>query len=199
MIDTTAPPGRLRTVVTYLEMASRPASRHRPAPRDKIALLRAENCTVPFYRFLYNTVGEPWLWELRRRMTDAELGEIIRHPLVEVFVLHVGGVPAGYAEIDRRQRGVADIAYFGLMSEFIGQGLGPWLLDWTVERGWSYADVTRMTVNTCTFDHPAALLMYQKAGFVPQRRVPRELDDPRLTGLLPRHAAPHVPLAEPPT
>lgn len=190
-----APPGKLATVITYLRMDARPLKPRRPAPQEKVALLRAEACTLSFYRFLYNTVGEPWLWELRRRMPDAELAAIIQDPGVEIFVLHVGGVPAGYVELDRRTHGTADIAYFGLMPEFLGRGLGPWLLDWAVEAGWSGAGVERMTVNTCTFDHPSALLMYQKAGFVPVRQAPKIIDDPRLTGVMPRTAAPHVPLA----
>lgn len=189
------PPGKLTTVITFLEMTAKPARPRRPAPTEKVALMRAENCTVSFYRFLYNTVGEPWLWELRRRMSDEELAAIIQDPAVEIFVLHVGGVPAGYAELDRRVHGVADIAYFGLMPEFIGRGLGPWLLDWIVESGWSHAGVTRLTVNTCTFDHPRALAMYQRAGFTPVRRLSKTIDDPRLTGLLPRDSARHVPLA----
>ncbi len=190
-----APPGKLATVVTFLEMTARPLRPKRPAPLDKVALLRAEHCTLSFYRYLYNTVGERWLWEMRRRMSDRDLAANIQHPDVEIFVLYVAGVPAGYVELDRRTAGVADIAYFGLMPEFIGRGLGPWLLDWAIEAGWAGAGVERMTVNTCTFDHPKALLMYQRAGFVPVRQVPKIIDDPRLTGLMPRDCAPQIPFA----
>ncbi|MFM2044558.1 MAG: hypothetical protein RLY86_3134 [Pseudomonadota bacterium] len=187
-------PGHIRTTITYLEMTARPARAHVPPPLERAALMRAEACTVSFYRYLYNTVGEPWLWELRRRMDDDSLREIIQDARVEIYVCHVAGVPAGYVEIDRRQPGVADIAYFGLIPDFIGRRLGHWLLDWAIEAGWTGGDTGRMTVNTCTFDHPKALLMYQRAGFVPVRQLVRDLADPRLTGVLPRHAAPHVPL-----
>jgi len=190
------PPGMIRTVVTYLEMDAQPVRPRKPAPVERLALLRAERCTISFYRYLYNTVGEPWLWELRRRMSDDDLRAIIEDERVEIFVAYAGGVPAGYVELDRRTPGIADIAYLGLVPEFIGRGLGPWLLDWAVDAGWALAGTARMTVNTCTFDHPKALLMYQRAGFVPVRQEARQLSDPRLTGLLPRSSAPHVPLAK---
>src|SRR5438309_1953425 len=51
----------LEDVITYLEMLVRPEGRRVPAPLDKLALMRAENSTASFYRYLYNTVGEPWL------------------------------------------------------------------------------------------------------------------------------------------
>jgi hypothetical protein len=43
---------------------------------------------------------------------------------VEVHVLVADGVPAGLAELDRRIEGEIELAQFGLMPEFIGQGLG---------------------------------------------------------------------------
>jgi hypothetical protein len=35
-------------------------------------------------------------------MSDEKLGSIIQDPKVEIYVLYVNGVPAGYSEIDRR-------------------------------------------------------------------------------------------------
>lgn len=193
-INRPLPPRHIRTTITFLEMLERPAKARLPTPVERLALLRAEHCTLSFYRYLYNTVGGPWLWEMRRRMPDDQLRTIIQDPNVEIFVAYAAGVPAGYVELDRRKQGLCDIAYFGLIPEFIGRGIGPWLLDWAVEAGWSVSGVEKMTVNTCTLDHPKALLMYQRAGFKPVRQLVRELEDPRLTGLIPRDAAPHVPL-----
>ena len=56
----------LEDVITYLEMLARPAGRRAPAPLEKLAVMRAEGCTVSFYRYLYDTVGAPWLWFERR-------------------------------------------------------------------------------------------------------------------------------------
>ncbi|MCY4565611.1 MAG: GNAT family N-acetyltransferase, partial [Gammaproteobacteria bacterium] len=54
----------------------------------------------------------------------------------------------------------------------------------------------RLWVHTCTFDHPGALDFYIRTGFVPYRRQIEVADDPRITGVLPRSAAPQVPLLD---
>jgi len=189
------PPGKLRSIVTYLEMTAPPTRAPRPGPLEHAALLRAEDCTVSFYRYLYGTVGEPWLWWYRRTLPDAELAAIVQDPKVQIYVLYLRGVPAGYVELDRRETGICDLAYFGLMPEFIGRRLGPWFLDKALDMAWSGPGTEKVTVNTCTLDHPKALLTYQRAGFKPVEQETQHIDDPRLAGILPRDAAPHVPLA----
>ena len=57
-------------IITYMEMTERPTRPSVPLPPGKHALLRVEQPTIAFYRFLYNTVGEEWLWTYRRRMSD---------------------------------------------------------------------------------------------------------------------------------
>lgn len=150
--------------VTYLEMTSphqRPAA---PAWTEPVVVQRAERPTISFYRYLYDTVGADWDWYERRRLSDDALAAIIHDDAVEVFVLYVRGVPAGYVEFDRRVEGAVEIAYFGLVPEYIGRGLGPALLDWALERAWSYGP-RRVWLHTCTLDHPKALAVYRSAGF----------------------------------
>jgi hypothetical protein len=48
-------------------------------------------------------------------------------------------------------------------------------------------------VHTCTLDHPAALGFYRRHGFVPTKRTIETFPDPRLLGVLPADAAPHIP------
>lgn len=186
-------PGELQVIITFLEMAAPPVHAPLPQPPGELALVRATPPTVSFYRYLYNTVGEPWLWHERRRLGDAALAEAVSDPRVEVQVLYVAGTPAGYIEIDRRKARATDIAYFGLVPDFIGMRLGPWLLDRGIRMAWQ-GGASALTVNTCTFDHPKALPLYQSMGFVPKRHVTRTVRDPRADGVLPRTVAPHVPM-----
>lgn len=176
---------RLRFTITYLEMTGRPALTpvHPPA-RTKYALMLAERPTVGFYRYLYNAVGGDWRWWYRRQMSDAELAGILADARVEVFVLYVDGAPAGYFELDRRQEPTIDLAYFGLMPHCVGRGLGRYLLYAAIEQAWSY-EPERLTVNTNTMDHPRALPLYQKMGFVPYRQEEQEIIDPVVTGIIP--------------
>ncbi len=183
----TAPPGKLRMVVTYLEMRAPPGGAVvHPPQAHKLALLRAEKPTVSFYRYLYNTVGESWLWYERRAMDDAAIAAIIHDPKVEISVLYVDGVPAGFVELDRRQADEVEIAFFGLMPEFIGRGFGRYFLAWTVDAAW-IGGGERVWVHSCNFDHPKALQAYQRAGFAPYKQEEEIIDDPRLSGLIPAH------------
>ena len=105
------------------------------------------------------------------------------------------GRPAGMLELDFRTEGVCKILFLGLVPELAGQGHGRWLFAETLNRAWA-PEVAQVTVHTCTLDHPAALPAYLRAGFVACGRAFESFPDPRLTGLLPRDAAPQLPLVD---
>jgi GNAT superfamily N-acetyltransferase len=170
--------GQLKMSITHLEMTRRPRLPAPPPPALKLAVLRAAAISVPFYRYLYNTVGAPWLWYERRLLNDAELGAIVSHPEVDVFVLYAGGEPAGYAELDRRSMPDIELVFFGLMPHFIGRKLGPWLLHWVIDAAWAH-EAQRLWLHTCNFDHPRAIAYYQRAGFVPFKQEQKLIADPR--------------------
>jgi len=149
--------------VTYLQMFA-PMGPDVPPPVASAEIVRAEKPTIEFYRFLYDAVGRDWKWIDRQLMSDDDLGQIVHDDRVEVYVLHVDGKPAGYAELDRRIDGDVELAYFGILPEFFGKGLGRYFLHWAIEKAWSGAP-RRLWVHTCELDHPAALPLYQKAGF----------------------------------
>lgn len=188
--DSDIPPATLsliETTVTYLEMTERPTRPTVPAPAVKLSLQRAEHPSVSFYRYLYNSIGRPWAWVNKRLVDDAELRDFIQDAKVELYVLSVAGVPAGMAQLDRREPGIVDLAYFGLMPEFIGRKLGPYLLNWAIDQAWT-GNTTKVTVNTCDLDHPSALPLYQRLGFSPVRREVVSLPHPYLFGLeMPAH------------
>jgi GNAT superfamily N-acetyltransferase len=184
---------RLDDVITYLEMHARPAGRRVPAPLEKLALIWAEGITVSFYRYLYETVGEPWLWFERRSLDDGALAAAIVGPGIEIFVLYVRGVPAGYFELDVSAERETKLCYFGLIPDFIGRGLGPYLLQAAIDRAWS-RPIGRFWLHTSTYDHPKALRVYQRAGFTVYQRLPVSFEDPRERGVLPRgYGPPRLP------
>jgi GNAT superfamily N-acetyltransferase len=79
-------------------------------------------------------------------------------------VAYVAGTPAGYFEIEKGPEGDVHIVNFGLLPQFIGQGLGGDLLTRAVERAWDWG-ATRVWVSTCSHDHPHALKNYLARGF----------------------------------
>ncbi len=168
-----------QVVVTYLEMLERGSLPHVVPKTRNHALIGAHDITVGFYRYLYDAVGRPWYWTDRKKLSDEELAEIIQDEAVETYVLYVGGVPAGFYELDFRPLpATAELAYFGIMPEFIGLGLGPYLLGQALEMLW-HREPARVLVNTCTLDHPRALPLYQRFGFRPydQQKVPAPWQD----------------------
>lgn len=150
--------------VYYLEMHGH-TTPVMPEPRDGMSVIHARNPTVDYYRFLYNSVGREFDWYSRRIMPDTDLAAILADPRVELQVLHIDGSPAGFVELDRRIDNEIEIVHFGLMGDWIGQGLGKWFLNRTLHLAWSYQP-KRVWLHTCTMDHPVALPNYRKAGFV---------------------------------
>ena len=157
---------KLDVTITYLEQTERHHYPAPPRPRRPAALMRAVDPPVHFYRYLYALVGDPYNWVSRKRLDDEELAALIKHEDVHIYVLYVDGAPAGFAELDNRQREIADIKFFGLAPDFIGQGLGRYFLINTIENAWGLGP-ERIRLETCTLDHPAALPLYQKLGFAP--------------------------------
>lgn len=155
----------LQVTTWSLEMRSAPVTA--PIPMPSSAALRHEpRPPLPRYRQLYETVGRPWRWVDRARLDDLALAAIVHDPRVEIWVVDFEGSLAGYAELDRRVPGEVELAYFGLVPERIGRGLGPRLLDAAIRRAWSAAPIDRLWVHTCSLDHPAARRTYERAGFV---------------------------------
>jgi GNAT superfamily N-acetyltransferase len=156
----------LTTTVTFLEMTAEPLH-HVPLPSGiKLMLMRTENITLAFYRFLYDAVGGRHAWLDRKHLSDADLSPLIHGDGVEIWVLYGNGQPAGYFELGPAGDGTVEIEYFGLIPEFQGLGLGRWLLAEAIRAGWA-RQPNRLIVQTCTLDGPAALPLYQKMGFVP--------------------------------
>ena len=187
------PSGKIAAIVTHLEMTARPTPRSDPA--GAWTLRRVEMPPLDWFRDLYRRVGEEWLWFSRMRMPDAELAAIIQSPLVEVYALEHEGRDEGLLELDFRDAGQCEIAFFGVSAKLIGSGAGRWLMNRTLELSWS-RPIARVWVHTCTFDHPAALAFYRRSGFRPFRRQVEIADDPRLDGTAPRDVARHVPIIE---
>jgi GNAT superfamily N-acetyltransferase len=163
---------RVPMTVTFLEMNTRPSAPPPPQPRGKVAILRSEKPTAHFYRYLYDTIGSEYLWVDRKKLPQAALIQLIQDPLNILYVLYTEGTPAGMAELDLRKTGQINISYFGLMPEAIGRGLGYFFLYHVCANAWAFP-IRRLTVNTCTLDHPRALPLYQRVGFTPYAREER--------------------------
>ncbi len=180
MASPAAPGDEIEYVVTFLEMTTRPRVPIPAAPTGKqTALLRATEPPVGYFLYLYRTVGAAHEWTDITDQPEDDVATWLGAPGMSLYTLMVDGWPGGFFLLDAGTPGQCDLAYFGLVPQAIGLGLGHWLLATAVDTAWDLPGVERVTVNTNTLDHPRALGLYQKIGFVPIRR---ETHRRRLTG-----------------
>jgi GNAT superfamily N-acetyltransferase len=189
---TELPSGKIANVVTCLQSFAMPPLRQERAA-GSLTIARWERPDLAEYRALFHRVGDPYLWFSRLTLDDAALADIVHHPDDEIYVARDGADIAGWFELDFRQPGECELRFFGLVPEAVGTGAGRWLMNRVLERAWA-RPIRRFWLKTCTLDHPGAVDFYRRSGFTPFKREIEISDDPRLTGLLPRDAAPGVPL-----
>ncbi len=184
------PKGHVATVITHLEMVQKPLL---PSIESDLSLEKWTKPAVADYLALFRKVGEPWLWTSRLLMAEDEVQAIIHHPDIDLQLVRNDNMVVGFIELDFRETGQCEIAFFGLVTELNGKGHGRWMMNQALDKAWRDG-VERVWLHTCTQDSPRALPFYRQSGF---RIFKQELDlmaDPRLSGHLPETAAPHVPI-----
>lgn len=187
--------GCYRSVVTYLEIRS-PQPMPRPVPpRTGVTVERWSDPEVDEYLDLFHRIGDQWLWHGRLADSRAAISRLIRLHDHEVWRLWADGEAAGLGELNRSRPGQVKIEYFGLLPDRIGGGLGGYLLRTLLHEA-VRPDVERVWLHTCTEDHPQALEVYRHLGFRDCGEEVEWVHDPRLRGLLPRTAGPHVAIPE---
>jgi GNAT superfamily N-acetyltransferase len=129
-----------------------------------------------FNRDLYFRVGKLWRWVDRRAWSEEQWKQYASAPQLRTFAAYYDQALAGYyelrcaSELDGRSEpdghtGGVEIAYFGLLPEFTGRGLGGALLTSAIEEAWRMSPrPSRVWVHTCNRDHPQALANYQARG-----------------------------------
>ena len=163
----------MEVIPTYLEMREHPRLQIR-GPHRGVMLLRLDEPSAPFYRYLNERVdGGP---ARLGRLSDEEVTARLTAPSFDVFVLYLGGAPAGFFELDGGQEGEVRLNRLGLLPEFRGRHLGKWFLGLAVEAAWDYRP-DRVWTSVTEGDDPRTLLLCQWAGFTPYETTRRESGD----------------------
>lgn len=157
--------------ITYLSMDADPQLQ-RPGLPDGTRLDHAPDAPAWYFLSLYRAVGQDWEWQDWLAKPEEKLRAFAEDPAVEIWTLQARGFPQGFFMLDFRTSRGCDLAYFGLVPEAVGKGIGKMLLQTAIVEAWSRG-IDRMTVNTCTLDHPRALGLYQAMGFQPYRTEDR--------------------------
>ena len=165
---------KLDYTVTWLEMTACPDYDwpHLPLGRSA-SLLKAKAPPVWYFLSLYDAVGRDYAWEDIHAWEHQRLEDWLQNDRMSLYTLIENGWPQGFFLLEDVQGGVCDLAYLGMVPEAVGQGLGAYLLRTAILTAWDREQTEKLTINTCTLDHPRALALYQKNGFTPVRREDR--------------------------
>lgn len=190
----TLPRGKLANVVTCLEMLAKPDVAPVAFPNG-LKLEPADRADLARHRALFSAVGRDIMWFSRLIMPDEKLSATLNDPAYVPFVLTQEGRDIGILELDFRDAGQCELAFFGLVPDAVGTGAGRALMSQAIAMAWA-RPISRFWVHTCTFDHPRALGFYRASGFTPYAMMVELHDDPRLTGHMDKTASAKVPLFE---
>ncbi len=159
--------------IFYLEMKTPDQLIEKQAPLSEppLNILECELPQFQFNRFLYALVGSEWQWQDKQGWSDAQWRALVESPSHRTWVAYQRGAIAGYYELQKAGKEV-ELLYFGLAPQFIGKGLGAVMLSHAIASAWSWGDVTRVWVHTCSLDHPAALNNYMARGFIHYKTLP---------------------------
>lgn len=154
--------------VTHLQMTS--ADQFRPSHRsvEGVSLQLEELPTAAAVMAeCYRRVGRDWHWHDRADWTATQWATLLQQPGSELWTARRDRELVGFYLLllcgnDR------EVQYFGLVPEWIGRGIGGWLLTEAIRRAWATAP-ERVVLNTCSLDGPAALPNYLARGFMIER------------------------------
>jgi len=168
---------RTEETITYLEMTDRSQLVPAKHPEVKVDIQQAEIPCPELNRFFYTAVGGDWYWLDRLSWSYEQWLAFITRPGYETWVALRKGNPVGYFELDGESGSDVELAYFGILPQFTGQGIGGYLLTAAIDRAWEKAP-KRVWVHTSSFDHPRALGNYKARGFRVVRTVTAPKDLP---------------------
>lgn len=147
--------------VSYLELMGCPVGAPTYEGKERITL---EKLCIDEYLWLYRKVGTPLRWDQRLRMPREALEELLGSERTHIYVLRAGSDAIGLCEFDRTALPEIELKNFGIVPECQGRGLGSWLLANALNAEWT-SKPKRIWLHTDTWDHPAALPLYKRAGF----------------------------------
>lgn len=186
----TLAPGKLGVLTIYFERKA-PFPENNPSWPATLLIEKLGPSDVARYRHLFKSVGGPWLWVSRLTSSEPELVTVLSHPKIDAFALTDGHEDIGILELDHRETDEegTEIRYLGLVPHAMRKGLGRLMMAQAFKDARA-KNVTRLWLHSCHIDAPGSAGFYQAHGFHATRSAIEILDDPRITGHLPRDYAP---------
>jgi ribosomal protein S18 acetylase RimI-like enzyme len=132
------------------------------SPEFKILNLKPPNFQLN--KFFYKNIGKKHRWTDRLIWTDLQWIDYVQDKKNDTFVLKKDTDMVGYFELIHHQNtNEVEIAYLGLLEEYINKKLGSHLLYIALKKSFLKSP-KRVWVHTCSLDHKNALNNYLSRG-----------------------------------
>ena len=148
----------------YLEIKSLNELVSQKKPLDDLNLIKVEPADFQINKFFYKNVGKKHKWVDRLNWKIDNWIDYLNSLGVNTFVLKQKDELVGYFEqIYYKDKQDCEIAYFGILEEYIGKKLGGYLLTEAIKNSFLLGS-KRVWVHTCSLDHDHALNNYLSRG-----------------------------------
>jgi len=146
----------------YLEIKSIKNLKGKNKPSDKIFLELLDNKNFELNKFFYKQIGKKHQWIDRLVWQDKDWIKHVSNENLKTYILKEDEELVGFFELifDKNE---CEIAYFGILEEYIGKSLGGYLLSEAIKIAFE-KKMKRIWVHTCSLDHQNAFLNYQARG-----------------------------------
>ena len=135
---------------------------NRPGPNFKI--IEVDPPDFQLNKFFYKQIGRNHRWIDRLAWTDKKWTQYVENPRIKTFILKDNNNLAGYYETIRDlDKFNCEIAYFGVLEEYIGKKCGGYLLSEAIKRLFEEG-ISRVWLHTCSLDHENAIKNYLARG-----------------------------------
>ena len=148
----------------YLEIKSLKSLNEVICPNQELILEKVSPPNIEINKFFYKNIGKKHRWVDRLIWDNLKWVTYIENNNVYTYILRLKDDLVGYFEIinDENSKS-AEIAYFGILENFIGKKIGGYFLSEAIKICFNnYSN--RVWVHTCTLDHKNALKNYLKRG-----------------------------------
>jgi len=115
-------------------------------------------------KFFYKQIGKNCRWIDRLIWSDKKWIEYVNNKNVNTYILKNKDELIGYFEQIFSKKDLSiEIAYFGILEEYIEKKYGGYLLTEAIKKSFNY-NTNKVWVHTCSLDHKNALKNYLARG-----------------------------------
>mgnify|MGYP001326062544 FL=1 len=148
----------------YLEINSLDCLINVNSPDLSLVLEKVDPPDIELNKFFYKNIGKKHRWVDRLVWDNLKWASYLENEKVITYVLKLKKDLIGYFEvINDRSDNSSEIAYFGILQNYIGKKFGGYLLSEAIKICFNN-NSKRVWVHTCTLDHKNALKNYLNRG-----------------------------------